>query len=797
MYKIQDIESIHFEATSYCNAKCPMCSRYDRQGRVHPSLKFTHLDKKYFYKILEPLKNLKFVYFSGVYGDPCMHPDLLEFVKYLKKIKKVRVNIDTNASLQKSQFWKALADYGAYINFAIDGLEDTNHIYRQNTNYKNIIQNVETFCNAGGSGQWNFIVFEHNQHQVDKAKKIAADLGLNFRIKITPKFIKQKNWLIFDNSGQQTGILRPPTIDTYRHNNTSNKQNFSTETIYNFDLKDPKYERPIEHISCKAKIKKEFYVSHDGYVLPCCYIGSFHGDGPQAYQIRSELNLDNYNIKNNNLLNILENFIHIENKWSIDKISKGRLIKCGEICGTKVANQTKFIVESDNSSFCILPWIHLQNKPNGQIKPCCRFDHKHEDYKDPLTNKFIFDKFNVNKISYNDAIFSKEWDQIRSDMIHGNKVSGCHKCYKENNYVTDFKNITDGNFSMRLKENFLWNKNVHSTNIENNNVGKLRFLEFGLGNYCNLKCRTCANDLSTTWSEDEKILSGHYEDRVVRNSVLNINKFWQKEDFKHVELIKFTGGEPMIHPNFLNLIEDIINAGNSENTTLQIYTNASWIPKEKILNKLNVFKQIEIYLSIDGTKKVNDYIRFPSKWSIVSKSALKWLEHANKTKNYDIKWAPCISVYNVLDLHNMMEWWFQINLQVKGDNYYKEFNNNELVKKYLNIVLNVAYYPKYTSPSIITQKDLTIQNLIKEKNILFTRYFEKYLKKNQQEQILSQFNHMYKKVIDAVKIKHSENELTTFLNFSCDLDKIRKQNFYKSLPQLSSMYIKEDYVGRI
>ena len=82
---------------------------------------------------------------------------------------------------------------------------------------------------------------------------------INFRIKITPKFIKQKNWLIFDNSGQQTGILRPPTIDTYRHNNTSNKQNFSTETIYNFDLKDPKYERPIEHISCKAKIKKELY----------------------------------------------------------------------------------------------------------------------------------------------------------------------------------------------------------------------------------------------------------------------------------------------------------------------------------------------------------------------------------------------------------------------------------------------------------------------------------------------------------------------------------------------------------
>ena len=224
----------------------------------------------------------------------------------------------------------------------------------------------------------------------------------------------------------------------------------------------------------------------------------------------------------------------------------------------------------------------------------------------------------------------EEWKQIRSDMLYGNKLL-ILKCYKENNYVTGFKNITDGNFSMRPRK-FLWNKNVLSTNIENNSVGKLKFLEFGLGNYCNLKCRTCANDLSTTWTDDEKILSKFYEDRVVNNSVLNIDKFWKQQDFKNVELIKFTGGEPMIHPNFCNLIDDIIAAGNSKNITLQIYTNASWIPNEKILNKLNIFKKIEIYLSIDGTKKVNDYIRFPSKWSIVSKSAIKWLEHANNKK---------------------------------------------------------------------------------------------------------------------------------------------------------------------
>ena len=48
-----------------------------------------------------------------------------------------------------------------------------------------------------------------------------------------------------------------------------------------------------------------------------------------------------------------------------------------------------------SKTFCILPWIHAQTKPNGQLKPCCRFDTKHLDYRLPdKTHKF--DKFNIN-----------------------------------------------------------------------------------------------------------------------------------------------------------------------------------------------------------------------------------------------------------------------------------------------------------------------------------------------------------------------------------------------------------------
>ena len=54
--------------------------------------------------------------------------------------------------------------------FAIDGLEDTNHLYRVNTNFNKIMENAKAFINAGGIARWDFIAFAHNEHQIEEAK---------------------------------------------------------------------------------------------------------------------------------------------------------------------------------------------------------------------------------------------------------------------------------------------------------------------------------------------------------------------------------------------------------------------------------------------------------------------------------------------------------------------------------------------------------------------------------------------------------------------------------------------------
>jgi sulfatase maturation enzyme AslB (radical SAM superfamily) len=90
--------------------------------------------------------------------------------------------MNTNGSARTVDWWRDIAEVlkpNGYVIFSIDGLEDTNHLYRRNTNWEKIISNVNAFIEAGGIAHWEYIVFEHNEHQIDIARDLASSLGFS------------------------------------------------------------------------------------------------------------------------------------------------------------------------------------------------------------------------------------------------------------------------------------------------------------------------------------------------------------------------------------------------------------------------------------------------------------------------------------------------------------------------------------------------------------------------------------------------------------------------------------------
>ena len=80
------------------------------------------------------------------------------------------------------------------IDFGIDGLEDTNHLYRRGVSFEKAINNAQAFIKTGGKAQWNYIVYKHNEHQIGQAKLLSEIIGFDkILFRGTGRFLNHEN----------------------------------------------------------------------------------------------------------------------------------------------------------------------------------------------------------------------------------------------------------------------------------------------------------------------------------------------------------------------------------------------------------------------------------------------------------------------------------------------------------------------------------------------------------------------------------------------------------------------------
>ncbi len=429
----------------------------------------------------------------------------------------------------------------------------------------------------------------------------------------------------------------------------------------------------------------------------------------------------------------------------------------------------------------------MQVKPSGQIKPCCRFDIHHASYKD----KKITDH-NVNKTSLSAAHNSAFWNQLRTDMVEGKKIAGCWKCDRDDEA---------GTFSLRYNTNHSWGAN--SQVVTASDGVDLKYLELTTGRLCNLKCRTCSSDLSTTWEEDDQVLASVYKDRKnygYRPPSLSIKL--DENSVQKLTMIKLTGGEPMMAPEFIPFLDRIIATTRASQISIEIYSNASWIPKETILSRLNQFKRVSIFLSIDGLGQVNDYIRFPSHWATIEAATHRWVQHSLKHEQFSIVFSPTINLYNVLQLEDMFKWWNDIQFQYFGEKYIfslaesesKAIRDGSYIHSVGRVSPTLLQTPSYLSACLLPDKTKFKEGIFRIKQELVEWLKLSSINKTDSEMAVKQsyyrrylfmIDHIQSHILPAPKILEQDPALLqTFLSFTADLDKLRGQSFQDSLPEL-------------
>lgn len=271
---IDFIRSVELEITSDCNAACPGCAR-----TLNPHLlqinSFSLKDLQRLFP--EDEVEGKFFKFCGVLGDPLIHPEFPDMVEYLISNNCSQVGISTNAGVGTFDTWTRLGKLAGNarkeqlrFDFCIDGHEETNHIYRVNTKWKVIKRNVEEFVAQAKENSWDsswtYIIFDHNEHEVETAIAHAKRLGLKFN-KRTGMRNSYSEWIA--EIGRKNNKVKK-VITT-----TGAKEHKGKEKVIELDKRIAEKtvdESILKTIKCKFYHQGEVFIGSDLTMWPCCFL---------------------------------------------------------------------------------------------------------------------------------------------------------------------------------------------------------------------------------------------------------------------------------------------------------------------------------------------------------------------------------------------------------------------------------------------------------------------------------------------------------------------------------------------
>lgn len=301
----------------------------------------------------------------------------------------------------------------------------------------------------------------------------------------------------------------------------------------------------------------------------------------------------------------------------------------------------------DKQIFCTAPFINLriENFAGGSpsFKPCCLYD--------PSQQTTTLDQY----------LNGAEIQTLRNTMItNGVPSRNCSKC-------TVPENMGLGS----IRHSFLqrpWYKNTTEINS----------LEIFFGNTCNLGCMMCSSNYSS-YASEERYQSGILPIRLpsIDNTQLALDTIEKLPNLKSVTLI---GGEFFLMKRNGEILDKIIE----KNIQCIVTTNASVITKP-LLEKLQQIQDLQIGISVDGTKDVYNFMRYPANWDTLNynidliRKSIPWAE-------YNV--LAVAQPLNIQNLHEIFEW-----------------ANKKIIP---------TRYQVLVSPEYLTWKILTIE----EKNVL-------------------------------------------------------------------------------
>ena len=390
----------------------------------------------------------------------------------------------------------------------------------------------------------------------------------------------------------------------------------------------------------------------------------------------------------------------------------------------------------------MMPWVHMHLWPAGFTYPCCMSDPDH-----PIGN--------TQNQSLQEIWNGDQMRQIRMNMLQGEPSKECRRCYElEENGMQTLRTSSINNFAEQH-----WQKVMDTSDDGSAGDVNMAYMDIRFSNLCNLKCRSCGPQFSSSWFEDHKQMYGELTHPKILKVRDEMKSFMDELDplLESVERVYWAGGEPLITEEHYRILDKWIAMGKRD-VAMDYTTNFTQMryKRKTAFEYWNSFDRVRVAASLDANHQRGEYLRKNMVWDTVVQNRRDMIEQCPQVY-FEI--TPTVSVYNVLNLPD----------------FHKEWVEEGLLEPQ-NIRINILLDPTYMRLSILPEH---------KKDIIRKRYSE-HLQYLEQFDNINHVKNDYESILKFINDDRSE-ELKMFLFKTFKVDKLRQEDVFTVFPELGGI----------
>ena len=200
---------LYIDSSNRCNLGCLLCpSGTKREGRTMGIMQFD-----VFKQVIDEVSPYLWMVNLHNWGEPFLNKAIFDMIRYARE-RQIDVRISTNLNIFNDRIAENIITSGVNtLIISLDGVsQESVEAYQRGNDFKRVIGNLRkliatkrTFKSKHPTIIWRYIVNRYNEHEIDKAKAVAKEIGVD-KIEFLPIRVDMALELFQDQETQFVNI---------------------------------------------------------------------------------------------------------------------------------------------------------------------------------------------------------------------------------------------------------------------------------------------------------------------------------------------------------------------------------------------------------------------------------------------------------------------------------------------------------------------------------------------------------------------------------------------------------------